>query len=109
VRLGAGTPFVVFCSPTFLRLRETVAQFLPAQTQKRRQPFIVMRRLRVSYTLSFVLPYHADTVLYPISLLPKKTQNTEIKSKNLCFGEIFMLFMDKRFSYWNAFAFLIGI
>jgi hypothetical protein len=29
---------MVFCSPTFLRLRETAARFLPAQTQKRRQP-----------------------------------------------------------------------
>jgi hypothetical protein len=34
---------MAFCSPTFLRLRETAARFLPAQTQKRRQPFIVMR------------------------------------------------------------------
>jgi hypothetical protein len=25
---GAGTPFVAFCSPTFLRLRETATQFL---------------------------------------------------------------------------------
>jgi hypothetical protein len=33
---------VAFYSPTFLRLRETAARFLPAQTQKRRQPFIVM-------------------------------------------------------------------
>jgi hypothetical protein len=33
---------VAFCSPTFLRLRETAMRFLPAQTQKRRQPFIVI-------------------------------------------------------------------
>jgi hypothetical protein len=33
---------MAFCSPTFLRLRETAARFLPAQTQKRRQPFIVI-------------------------------------------------------------------
>jgi hypothetical protein len=55
VRLGAGTPFVAFCSPTFLRLRETAARFLPAQTQKRRQPFIVKCHLQLVVNIGLIL------------------------------------------------------
>jgi hypothetical protein len=45
VRNGAGTPFVVFCSPTFFCARETATQFLSSGTKKRRQPFIVICHL----------------------------------------------------------------